>query len=503
MKVQINRLPRVLGPWMAGAIVVGTVIGSGVFKKGQNVAERVPETGPALLVWVFGGLLALFGSLALAEICVLFPRAGGNFTFLREGFGRFTGFLWGWIDLGIIRSCSIAALASMFAEGLADVLKQLNAGEPMLHFWPQQILACFVIAALGHLNAEGTRLGARFQVFLTVLKVTSIVAIIILPILIIFTVTLPEYPPQLGKLRPVWPADWTAFDTGKYLAAMVAVLWAYHGWMNVGPVAEEVRNPGRNIPLSLLGGVLALIALYVGANFAYLTVIPSSEMAGLKNTAVSTEFGLRLLGPAGAVIASGILMLSVFGSLNGNLLVGPRTLFAMARERMVPESLASLRPRTQTPTLATAALSAWSIGIVLGGAALTQYRFPNLTFAGTTIDFNLPAGKPLFDVLTDLAVFGVVGFESLVIAALFRFRQRYPVKEVKLPYRCPGFPVVPAIYLIAMTGVFLNMFASEDLRGGAVFGASFLAVGALIYRLFVAKSGPASVPPFAETGERD
>ena len=480
-------LPRVLGPWMAGAIVVGTVIGSGVFKKGQNVARLVPETGPALLVWVFGGLLALFGSLALAEICVLFPRAGGNFTFLREGFGRFVGFLWGWIDLGIIRSASIAALASMFAEGLADVLRQLNHGEPVLHFWPQQLLACFVIAALGHLNAEGTRLGARFQVFLTALKVGSILAIIILPAVIVFTVTLPEHPPQLTKLRPVWPADWSAFDVGEYLAAMVAVLWAYHGWMNVGPVAEEVREPGRNIPLSLLGGVLALIALYVGANFAYLTVIPRAEMAGLTQTAVSTEFGLRLLGPIGAVLASGVLMLSVFGSLNGNLLVGPRTLLAMARERMVPGSLAALRPRTQTPALATAALTAWSIAIVLGGAALTRFRLPDLVLFGRSIDPNLPAGKPLFDVLTDLAVFGVVGFESLVIAALFRFRALYPVSEVKLPYRCPGFPVVPAIYLIAMAGVFINMFASEDLRGGAVFGATFLWVGALVYWAFVPK----------------
>ena len=489
MKAQNELLPRVLGPWMAGAIVVGTVIGSGVFKKGQNVAERVPETGPALLVWVFGGLLALFGSLALAEICVLFPRAGGNFTFLREGFGRFVGFLWGWIDLGIIRSASIAALASMFTEGLADVLRQLNGGEPLLQFWPQQILACAVIAALAYLNASGTRLGARFQVFLTTLKVGSIACIIILPALILLTVSAPEYEPRITNLRPTWPADWSAFDVGKYLAAMVAVLWAYHGWMNVGPVAEEVRDPGRNIPLSLLGGVLALITLYVGANFAYLTVIPSGEMAELKHTAVSTEFGLRLLGPAGAVLASGVLMLSVFGSLNGNLLVGPRTLLAMARERMVPERLAALDPRAETPALATAALSAWSILIVLGGAAMTQYRLPDVPLFGRAVDLNLPEGKPLFDVLTDLAVFGVVGFESLVIAALFRFRARYPVADVNVPYRCPGFPVVPLIYLAAMAGVFINMFAAEDLRGGAIFGASFLALGAVVYWAAVRKPG--------------
>src|SRR3954467_10145161 len=153
-------LHRVLGPWMATAVVVGTVIGSGVFKKGRNVAENVPEFGLAMGVWVLVGLLALLGALAIAEVAVLFPRAGGNFIFLREAYGRLWGFLWGWVEFWIIRSASIAALAAMFAESFHDVLKQvLHPGQTVevLGFWPRQLLTAVVIAVLAAVNARGTK----------------------------------------------------------------------------------------------------------------------------------------------------------------------------------------------------------------------------------------------------------------------------------------------------------------------------------------------------------
>src|SRR6476659_3125761 len=144
-------LTRVLGPWMATAIVIGTVIGSGVFKKGRNVADAVPEFGMMMAVWVLGGLLALLGALAIAEVAVLFPRAGGNYVFLREAYGRMAGFLWGWVDFWVLRSASIAALATMFSESVNDVLGQsLYPGErvEVLGFWPRQLLTVLVIAAL-------------------------------------------------------------------------------------------------------------------------------------------------------------------------------------------------------------------------------------------------------------------------------------------------------------------------------------------------------------------
>lgn len=474
-------LPRVLGPWMAAAVVVGTVIGSGVFKKPQYVAERVPEFGPAMLVWVLGGVLALLGALALAEIAVLFPRAGGNYAFLTEGYGRFAGFLWGWVEFGIIRSASIAALATMFAEGLANALQPLNGGVPVLDFWPQQLLAVATIAALATLNAMGTRLGGRVQVALTTIKIGSIVAIIVLPVVVWLTVPASPHPPRLSNLTPIWPADWSAFNVGKFGAALVGVLWAYHGWMNIGPIAGEVRNPGRNIPLALLGGVSLLIALYLGANVAYYSVLPRIDIAASKQTAVSTEFAFRLLGGTGVVLGSAALMMSVFGSLNGNLLVGPRLLFAMARDRLIPAGVGTVNPSTQTPIMATVVLAVWSSLLIVGVGVLTQTRLPVIELGSRTLDPNLPAGKAPFDVVTDFAMFGAVTFETLVILALFRFRKRFPVKEYRIAYRCPGYPVVPAVYALVMGAVLGNMFASTDQRAEAYVGLAFIAAGAVVY----------------------
>src|SRR5262245_1646286 len=194
-------LPRVLGPWIATAIVVGTVIGSGVFKKGRNVAENVPEFGMAMSVWVLGGLLALLGALALAEVAVLFPRAGGNYVFLREGYGRMAGFLWGWVEFWIIRSASIAALATMFTESFHDVLKQSlypdDKTAVVLPFWPRQLLTALVIAGLAAVNARGTRLGGGLQFAITIVKVASLLFIIVLPFAVYVAVSEPTHPPKV------------------------------------------------------------------------------------------------------------------------------------------------------------------------------------------------------------------------------------------------------------------------------------------------------------------
>src|SRR5580698_6316071 len=196
-------LPRVLGPWIATAIVIGTVIGSGVFKKGRNVAENVPDFGMAMSVWVLVGLLTLFGAFALAEVAVLYPRAGGNYVFLREAYGRWAGFLWGWVEFWIIRSASIAALATMFTESLHDVLRQsLYPGQHvvMLSFWDRQTLTALVIAGLAAVNARGAWLGGGLQFLITLLKVGSLLFIIALPFVVSAAVSQPTYPPKTDHL---------------------------------------------------------------------------------------------------------------------------------------------------------------------------------------------------------------------------------------------------------------------------------------------------------------
>ena len=475
---------------MAAAVVVGTVIGSGVFKKARNVAENVPETGLALSVWVLGGVLALLGALALAEVAVLFPRAGGNYVFLREGYGRMAGFLWGWVEFGIIRSASIAALAAMFTESAHDVLKQwLRPGEAVevLAFWPRQALTCLVIVVLAGVNARGTKLGAGLQVVVTSVKVGSLLALMVLPFAVLAAVSEPQYPPRAAYLSPAWPADWGGVSWKLYGVALVGVLWAYHGWMNIGPLGEEVKDPGRNIPRAFLGGVLLLIFLYCGVNLAYYLVIPRDEMAGLKNTTVATEFCLRLIGPIGAVVASAIVMTSVFGSLNGNLLVGPRLLFAMGKDGLAPGWLTRLHPRYDTPAAATAVYALWSCVLVVAVGLLVRNTVPAVPLGFTELDLNLPRDKAPFDVVTDFAMFGAVAFETLAVASIFVFRWRLPAAD--RPYRCPGYPVVPAVYVLIMAAVFVNMFATAEQRAEARIGALFIACGAGVYLLFL-RRGP-------------
>jgi amino acid transporter len=471
-------LLRALGPLTATAIVVGTVIGSGVFKKPQQVATEVPNFGIAALVWVLGGLLALLGALALAEVAVLYPRAGGNYVFLREGYGRLTGFLWGWVEFFIIRAASLAALATVFAESLRDVLNNaafrqalsLSSEQDWLSFWERKWLTVAVILGLALVNVRGVRWGGLVQLFITTVKVGSLVAIALLPF--VAAVLAPGAGSVSGPnpqyLEPVWPSDWSAIGWGGLGTALIGVLFAYHGWMNIAPVAEEVRSPQWNLPLSLLLGTFICIVLYLGANLAYYLIIPRPEMAAVRDTTVATEFCQRLLGPIGAAAVSAAIMASTFGAINGNLLVGPRVLYAMGEDRLAPPSLAAIHPRYCTPALAILVMAAWAAVMVLSVTVLTELDL-------------LSREKDHFNILTDFAMFGAVVFETMAVASIFVFRHRQPAAD--RPYRCPGYPWVPLLYVLIMALVLASYFLNEKQRQEALIGLGFIAVGAGIYYL--------------------
>jgi amino acid transporter len=480
---------------MAMAVVVGTVIGSGVFKKPQTVAENVPHFGWAALVWILGGVLALLGALALAEVAVLFPKAGGNYVFLRNGYGQLAGFLWGWVEFWIIRSASLAALATIFSESLHDILREVSGfatGRDVLSYWEQRLLTITVLLALAYVNVRGVQWGGLLQLFITTVKVGSLLAIAALPFIILalgrgISQEVPDYCSLLTAVPTApFPANvpWSALGIigqnelppprdlyfSQFITALLGVLWAYHGWMNIAPVAEEVRRPQRNIPLALLGGVAIIIALYLGANLAYYLVLPWNEMAGLKSTPVVTVFSLRLLGSIGAVAASAAVMCSVFGALNGNLLVGPRLLFAMGDDGLAPRALGAVHPRYRTPALAIWVEAAWACFLVLVVAALTSVGV-------------LSPGKSHFDVLTDFAMFGAVIFETLAVTTIFIFRRRLP--DAERPYRCWGYPVVPTLYLILPMLILGNMFVHQQVE--ALAGLGFIALGAGVYYVAVGR----------------
>jgi amino acid transporter len=270
---------------------------------------------------------------------------------------------------------------------------------------------------------------------------------------------------QVEMLDPIWPDDWSAINWSKFGGAMVGIIWAYHGWMNLAPMAEEVKEPNRNLPLAFLLGTLAVMGLYVSVNLAYYLVVSRADMLNLGgDSPVATLFSLRLLGSIGLLLGSAAIMTSVFGSLNGNLLVGPRLLFAMGQDGLAPHSLCQLHPKYGTPARAEAVLAGWSILLVLGAALLLYVEVMK---------------KALFDVLTDYAMFGAVSFETMAVASIFICRRQYPLDKVQLPYRCWGYPWIPVFYIAVMAGVLVNMFVNQLVE--SVVAVGFIGVGALVY----------------------
>jgi amino acid transporter len=502
-----SRLVRALGPLMATAVVVGTVIGSGIFKKPAIVAENVPYFGLAALVWVLCGLLVLLGALSYAEVATLYPRAGGNYVFLREGYGRLAGFLWGWIEFWVIRGASLAALATMFTRSFAAVLREVlgpDRGGQLLGYWSQRLLTVSVIVGLALINVRGVRWGGVVQLLVTLVKVGSLLALIALPFAVALLAPASAPPPGVANLRPFWPAaEQLGLPLlGSFASALLAVLWAYHGWMNIAPVAEEIRNPQRNIPLSLLSGVGIIIALYLGTNLSYSLVLTQDEMSRMKEAGapadaygspqatpaaphddtVAIGFSRRLLGPIGVGLAAAAVMCSVFGALNGNLLVGPRLLYAMGEDGLAPRVLQEVHPRYRTPAAAILVMAAWAAILVLGVAALTKLAELHPWTAWL-------AEKDHFDILTNFAMFGSVTFETLAVLTIFVFRWRYP--DAPRSYRCWGYPVVPALYVLLPALILGNMFVNQPVE--AVSGVAFVACGAVVYYLVLARrAGPRS-----------
>jgi APA family basic amino acid/polyamine antiporter len=484
MNAPTTHLPRVLGPWMAIAIVIGTVIGSGVFKKPNAVAKDVPDFALAMLAWALIGMLAMFGALALAEVATLFPKAGGNYVFLREGYGRLAGFLWGWVEFWIIRTGSIAALASIFSESVANAIREargLPTGTDVIAFWPRQGMAVAVILALALVNVRGVRWGGLLQLGITAVKISSLIGVILLPFVVLGFVSEPQHPPRLANISPAWPADWSAVSWSGFGTALVGVYWAYHGWMNIAPIAEEVKTPQRNIPLALILGVGTIIVLYLGANFAYYLVLPRADIIKLGDTPVAAEFGSRLLGPIGGVLIACAIAVSVFGALNGNILVGPRLLYAMGEDGLAPRWLSRLHPKFQTPVAATMIMAAWSCGLVLIVALWLKNPLPTINLFDCKLNPNPPAGKSGFDVITDFAMFGAIGLETLAVASIFVFRTK--LAATPRSYRCPGYPFVPAMYALVMSAVWLNMFANQSAE--SLVGLGFMVVGAGLYGVFL------------------
>ena len=490
-------LLRVLGPVGATTVVVGSVIGSGIFFQADVIAQSVGRFELVVLVWLVCGVMSWLGALAAAELGAMMPHAGGQYVYLREAYGPLTGFLWGWGEFWMMRAGSTAALAVAFARAFflaaGPLLQQAGwvqsltqDGTTYLVFgnltlqqvWVQRAIAIMAIACLTSVNVAGARWGGLMQNVTTFIKAGTLVALMVLPFLVgQFDTT------NFSSVHP--RAAETSLLVG-FGAAMTAAFWAYDGWGNIGPVAEEVRDPQRNIPLSLFVGMVILIVLYLGATVAYHAVLPLDQIAEIKGpNFVAASACERMLGRYGAAIASAAVMVSTFGALNSNMLVGPRVIFAMARDRLFLSPMARVHARYRTPHISILAQAVWAIVLIIGSDLLTQVSVPGwvgslpawLANALRETIHNI-SGKDLFDVLTDYVIFGQFVFYLLAVAAVFVLRVRRP--DWPRPYKTFGYPWLPLVFVLGSLGFLYGMFRSSPVE--SIVGMLFIGLGVIAYQ---------------------
>lgn len=448
-----NGLLRKLGLFDSAMVMVGIVIGSGIFLTTGIMAKSIPSGGLILLAWFVGGLLTLAGALTYAELGATMPEAGGQYVYLREAYGPMAGFLFGWILFLVYMTGGIAALALAFAEYTGYFFPSLGTEHIILdlslpffrnsfHYSLSagQIVGVGVIVLLSVFNFVGVGFGKFIQNVFTVIKIGILAAIIILG----FAIGRGT-PPDLS-MNPM------GMNLGSILigfgVSLVAVAWAFDGWNNVNFVAGEIKNPKRNLPLALILGTLGITFLYVLVNYVYLYALPIRETVGVVRIAEKATGAL--FGTSTGALISALIIVSVFGSLNGSILVGPRVYYAMAKDRLFFRRVARVHPRFRTPGFSILIQGIW--------ASL-------LTLLGT------------FEQIFTFAMFIAILFWIAATASVFTLRKKRP--DLVRPYKTWGYPVVPAIFIIASTGILLNTLLEKPAE--ALAGLVLTAIGIPAY----------------------
>ncbi len=478
-----TELPRVLGPIQAFCVVVGSVIGSGIFLVPARVAHEVPNLSGVLVVWIVGGLFSAAGALTLAELGAMLPRAGGLYVYLREAYGPLPAFLFGWVEFLVARTGSMATLAAAFARYFAQ-LAPPPAPIPG-ELW-QAGAAVTAIAVVVVVNVLGTRGGGALQVVGTVLKVGGVLGLMSLPFV--------TGGGSTANFAPFWPEQGSSGLVLGMAAAMVSVLWAYDGWTNVTPLAEEIHEPGKNIPRALIMGMAVLVLVYISMTLAYHYVLPWSAIAdtgraakgGVEN-AVAAIYCKSLIGQKGVVAISILVMCSTFISLNGNALSGPRAYFAMARDGVFPARLGRVHAVHETPAAAIIAQGVWAIALTILGTVLILVPPPT----GTSLPRPILAvwatlnQTPLYDLLYTYVVFGANLFYMLAISSVFVLRVKRP--DLHRPYRTLGYPVTPIVYVVASLFLLGSMIGDHKSQAQSLAGLGIILLGVPAYWYFRAR----------------
>jgi amino acid transporter len=428
-------LVRGLGPWASTAIVIGTMVGTGIFLKPSEMAREGRFVSIVFAAWIVGAILSIFGALAFAELGAAIPEAGGEYAYLRRGFGPVWGFLFGWMHSIVGRPSSTASIAagmmrflSFFAPAVAAPLFTIHIAIPgFVHWIPPyafvftwaQPLAVFWLLLMTGINYLGVRLGGEVQVFLTSIKILSIILIIGVAFLLPSTGTHPA--------DPVWPASASSGLVTAFLAALAAALWAYDGWEDLNLVGSEVRDPQRNFPRALVGGVAFVAVMYLTFNFACLKVLPFEAVANSQH--VASDVVERVIGHGVAFWITLAMAISALGSMNSSILSGARVPYAMARDGIFFKVADGIHPKFRTPGRA-------------------------LIFQGVLASVMALSGT--FEELTNLFIFAGWIFYGLAVVALFRMRKTEPGLE--RPYRCWGYPWVPGIFVLGAFVLTINLW---------------------------------------------
>jgi amino acid transporter len=451
-------LMRELGAWAAVAIVVGTMIGTGIFIVPANMAQTVKTPGLVYAVWIAGGILTLFGTFAYGELGAAIPEAGGEYAYISRGFGPVWGFLFGWMHSIVGRSSSIATIAAglLLFWGFLDphVLMPLHtfhftlpweSGPSAFVFTLAMPLAVGVIALVTFVNYLGVKLGGQVQVALTVIKVAVIAAVI-------FAGFALGAHPAAALAAPQGLVG--GATVGGFFAALVAALWAYDGWDNLGLVGAEIKNPARNIPRSLIGGVALVMALYIFTTGACFHVLPFSKVAASPH--VVSDVLARVAGSHVADWLTIAMIICALGTLNSSILSGARVDYAMARDRRFFRIADGIHPRFRTP----------------GNALIFQACLASiLALTGT------------FTQLFSLYIFVQFIFYALAAASVLRLRRKEP--DLPRPYRTWGYPVVPVIFILGAIAVSASVLVEQPLRAGL--GLFVIVIGLFFYRYWRAR----------------
>ena len=441
-------LQRQIGLWSAILIVIGTTIGSGIFRSPASIANRLPGPLPLAAIWLAGGLLAMCGALSLSEVASAYPRTGGLFAFIREAFGRLPAFLFGWAELTVIRAAAVGALSITFAVYLLRVLGIDATVSPYDAY--ARYLAAGAIIAMGIVNILGVQGATRVIGVTTIAKYGGLVFIVLAAFLI-------GLPRTGGHFTPAMPPG--SFSMSAFGLSLVSVLWVYDGWADLSFASGEVKDPERNLPRALIGGTAAVIVIYLLANIAYLAVLSVDEIR--RSPLVAADVAQRLIGPAGVVFVSVTVMLSTFGSLTGSLFTSPRIFFAMASEGLFFRGVAKVHPKFRTPHVAI------TINIVLA------------------VTFVLLRS---FEQLADAFVTAIVPFYALGVASLFVLRKRPGYAPA---FRTPGYPLIPLLFVLSTLYLLLNALIDPSSRVATAITLGIVALGIPVFYMTV---GRAQVP---------